>query len=280
MPIVFYPPNMPLHDRYIFHRREMEDFWAAPIPFIPFTILATLLFMGGIWGVSAVRAHQIPASIDPVMASIVISLLPPLILVAVILIVPHLSSPVWPYQVAILHDPANRQLRWNLAVVAAAHIYCGHIAQTEWLSQMMGLTSEDRARALTYIKGVRSRLQQIPVLQWRDILLSVGAALLVLIVTMVAFPSQHLLKLEPVLNALVLAFILHIFMFYLFLQRWQHIRRLMELEEVFEELLPSRQMKNQEPLEDEVDRWYREQNEKWTPSTKPSSAEYPTAPWE
>ncbi len=59
MPIVFYPPNMPLHEEYVLHRRELERYWAAPIPFIPFLVLATLLFIGGIWGMNAVRAHLI-----------------------------------------------------------------------------------------------------------------------------------------------------------------------------------------------------------------------------
>jgi len=280
MPVVFYPPNMPLHDRYVYHRRELEDFWASPIPYIPFAILATLLFIAGIWGVTAARNHLLPASIDPQTAAIVISLLPPVILICVILIIPHLSSPMWPYQVALLHDPSNKQLRWNMAVVATAHIYCGHSAQAEWLTLMMGLTTEDRLRALSYVKGVRSRLQQIPVLGWRDVILSLGAALLVLIVTMFAFPNPQYHQLEPFLNAIVLLFLLQLFMFYLFLQRWQHIRRLMELEEVFEELLPSKKG-SEEPVEDEVERWYREQNERWTAATtQPSSVEYPPAPWE
>ncbi len=117
MPVVFYPPNMPLHEQYIFHRRHLENYWATPVPFLPLVILATLLFVGGIWGLNAVRAGTLPSSFNPQVATVLFSLLPPLIVMAVILILPHLSSPVWPYQLALLHDPENKNSagiwRWS-----------------------------------------------------------------------------------------------------------------------------------------------------------------------
>ncbi len=217
------------------------------------------------------------------VATIIIALLPPLILVGILLIVPHLSSPVWPYQLAVLQDPGNRQLRWNLAVVATAHLYCGRVAQMEWLSQMIGLTADDRARALTYIKGVRSRLQQIRVLALRDVSLSVGAALFVFLITMVLMPERQneYGQIESLLTAMILLLSMSLFMFYLLLQRWQHIRRLMELEEVFDELLPPHQSTVIASSEDEVERWYREQNARRAAAdSKTPSIEFPPAPWE
>ena len=232
------------------------------------------------------RARRTPStdSFNPQVAYILFSLLPPLIMMGVMLILPHLTSPVWPYQLALLHDPDNKELRWNLAVVATAHIYCGSIAQTEWLSQLIGFSADDRARALSYIKGVRSRLQQIHVFAWRDVILCFVSAATVFLVTFLVFPSRNrqYSQIESLLDAMILLLVVSLLMFYLLLQRWQHIRRLIELEEVFEELLlPSKNPAGSDQAEDEVERWYREQNPKWSPATsKSASLELSSAPWE
>ncbi len=125
-------------------------------------------------------------------------------------------------------------------MVATAHLYCGQIAQTEWLSQLIGFSGDDRARALSYIKGVRSRLQQIHVLRWRDVVLCLAAAVTVFLVTYLPSREQQYSQIESLLVSVILLLVTSLLMFYLLLQRWQHIRRLIELEEVFEELLPAK----------------------------------------
>jgi len=283
MPVVFYPPNMPLYAQFILHRRHLERYWASPVPFMPMVILATLLFIGSIWGLDIVRDHIMPSMINPQLVTIIFSLLPPLIIMGVMLIFPHLSSPVWPYQLAMLHDQENKQIRWNLAVVATAHLYCGSIAQTEWLSQILSLNGEDRERAFSYIKGVRSRLQQIHVLTLSDVILCFAASATVFLVTFLLFPNRNrqYSQIESLLDAVILMLVISLLMLYLLLQRWQHIRRLIELENVFEELLPAKKPVAPGQVEDEVEQWHREQEAQWSQTTtKKPTIDYPPAPWE
>jgi hypothetical protein len=281
MPVVFYPPSLPLHERMVFHRQDLEGLWAAPLPFIPFLMLATVIFLAGLWAVSQATSWHVFASMDAHTALLIVSLIPPLVLVALILITPHLSSPTWPYQLQLIQDQLNPQLHWNLAVVATAHIYCGRTAQVEWINQIPHMLTEDRQLALGYIKRVRSRLQQIPILTARDWLLALAACVATLVVSLIFL---HAPLFEAIFHSFALVIMVQLFMLYLYTQRWQHIRRLMELEEVFEELMPARTPIARESLEDEVADWQKEREEAhWrplTPSLPPSMMDAPPVPWE
>lgn len=283
MPVVFYPPNMPLHEELIYHRQDMERIWASPLPFLPFIISATLVFLAGLWLVSQAEAKQLAflASFTPTQARLIVSLVPPLVLIGMILLVPQLSSPALPYQMALMRDPLDKQLHWNLAVAATAHIYCGHIAQYEWLNLMTSLPVDDRMIALGYIKRVRSRLQQIPVLYAPEVIVAFLACVSIIVVSM---GILHAPLFEAIFHSFALLIVVQIFMLYLFVQRWQHIRRLMELEEIFDELLPMQRSDAAPASEDDVTRWHRERDERWgtTPSrqTPPSMSDFPPAPWE
>lgn len=90
--------------------------------------------------------------------------------------------------------------------------------------------------------------------------------------------------LEAGFHSLAMLIVVQLFMLYQYTQRWQHIRRLMELEDVFEELMPA---KRPEPVEvpepDEVSQWSKEREEQWTPPSArmpPSMQDTPPVPWE
>ena len=278
MPVIIYPPSLPLYDTEIHHRTDMERFWANPVPFLPFLLFTTLLFLLGLWGVPHATAWPLFSGLAPVHARLLASLIPPLVLVCVLFILPQLTSPVWGYFNAMSLDPLGRQLRWNLAVVATAHIYCGNLAQTEWLSQMTLLTVEDRVLAFGYIKRVRSRLQQIPVLRATDLLYAILASLSVVVLS---WGFLHVTPFEALFYSLALLIVVQIFMLYLYTQRWQHIRRLMELEEIFDELLPANATAPKPTEEDEVTRWaHAQEEEEKARTSRPSALECPPAPWE
>lgn len=281
MPVVIYPPHLPLHEEKLYHRRDLEDMWASPIPFIPFIIFTGVIFLLGLWGVSHALEWEMFRGWSERNTMMVVSFLPPFILVLTILLYPHFSSPSWPYQLALMNDPDDQQLHWNHAVVSTAHIYCGKSAQYEWINLLATLSVEDRMLAFGFIKRVRSRLQQIPVLRAADAIV----ALMICVTTLVV--SLTLLKAEPLeagFHSLAMLIVVQLFMLYQYTQRWQHIRRMMELEEVFDELLPSRQaMPVPEPEPDEVQQWAQEQKTRWTPPSArvpPSQSDAPPVPWE
>lgn len=277
---ISYPPNMPLHEDLVQHRRVGEERWMSPLTFMPLLVLATLLFLAGLWGLVTVSEGHPFANLSPLVATLVASLLPPIILLGVMLVLPTFSSPVWPYQIAMFQEPSERRLRWNLAVVATAHVYYGHVAQTEWLSLMGWMSPEERFRALGYITRVRSRLQMIPVITARDIYAMIICGFLLFGISIGVF---HYYMLYAILHSIALLVALQLLMLYMLLMRWQHIRRLVELEEIFEELLPE-PPPPAEPVqrEDEVDQWYRQKLEEAWPEgdEKKGSGVLPPAPWE
>ena len=277
MPVIIYPPSLPLYDAEVHHEQSLEKYWASPIPYFPFLVFITIVFLTGLWGVSQISRWPLLAFAGA-HASLIAALLPPLVLVVMILIVPQVSSPAWGYLTALSVNPLGRQLRWNLAVVATAHIYCGGLAQTEWLSQMTQMSMDDRMMALGFIKRVRSRLQQIPVIYARDTVAALLAGVFVIIICVALF---HVTMFEAIFHSLALILVVQLFMLYLFTQRWQHIRRLMELEEIFDELLPASAHAPRPPEEDEVTRWARERDEEYkTRKSGRSATQYPPAPWE
>jgi len=280
MPVIIYPPKLPMHERVVLHREHQENRWGAPIPFVPFLIFTAAIYLLGLWAVSNVDSWEFMANLAEQQRLLIASSIPPVILVLTILIYPHLSSPVFHYQAALLQDENDLQLRWNLAVVATAHIYCGRQAQVAWINLLETLTAEDRQLALGFQRRVRSRLQQIPVLTARDWLAALIVCLAALLISlfMLGAPPLH-----AIFHSLTLIIIVQLFMLYLYTQRWQHIRRLMELEDIFEELTPSRKPEDRPKPEDEVARWTREQAECFTLKTKyvpPSLTDAPPVPWE
>ena len=280
MPVVIYPPNLPLHEKVVLHREDQEEKWARPIPFIPTAIFTAGLFLAGIWLVAQAPSWHI-ASLTPNQAMLIASILPSIIIVAVILITPQLSAPIYHYQAALMEDD-DSQIRWNLAVTATAHVYCGRQAQIEWINLLETLSVEDRRLALGLIKRVLSRLQQITVLTAGDWLVALCLCLVSLGVGFFFIKSQAI---EVIFQSLTLAIMLQLFMVYLYVQRWQHLHYLRELEVIFEELTPA----EPPPLEeaesaDEVARWSKEQQqENWKPTRgylPPSYQEAPPVPWE
>jgi len=281
MPVVIYPPNLPLHEQRLFHRRDLEEMWASPIPFIPFIIFTGIVFLAGLWGVTHALEWEIFANWDKRNAMLVVSLVPPILLVIAILTYPHFSSPAMPYQLALFSDDDDQQLHWNLAVVSTAHIYCGKVAQYEWINLFPTLSAEDRLQGLGFIKRVRSRLQQIPVLRPVDWVVALIICIVTLVVSLLFLGADTL---EAGFHGLAMFIVVQLFMLYLYTQRWQHIRRLMELEEIFEELMPARQpIAAAAPEPDEVTEWAKEQEERWVPPsarTLPSQSDAPPVPWE
>jgi len=282
MPVIIYPPKLPLHDRVILHHPDQEGRWGAPIPFVPFLIFTAVVYLVGLWAVSNATSWEIFAKMDPQQAMLIVSLIPPFILVATILIYPHLSSPVFPYQMALLQDEFDQQIRWNLAVVATAHIYCGRQAQVEWINLLETLTNEDRQLAMGYLKRVRSRLQQIPVLTGTDWITALVVCVAAFVISLIFLTPDK--PLHSIFHSLTLIIVVQLFMLYLYTQRWQHIRRLMELEEIFEELTQARKPEDTPKQEDDVTRWTREQDQHFTlgPAkyVPPSMSDAPPVPWE
>jgi len=277
MPVIIYPPSLPLYDAEIHHRQETEKYWACPIPYLPFLFFTTVIFLVGLWGASHLAALPMLAFAGT-YAHLLASLLPPLVLVVTILITPQMSSPAWGYFNAMSLDPFGRHLRWNLAVVATAHIYCGNLAQSEWLSQMSVMSVDDRLLAFSFIRRVRSRLQQIPVIYASDMTAALIACGCVIAVCIGIF---HLQAFEAFFHGFALIIVVQLFMLYLFSQRWQHVRRLMELEDIFDELLPSSARAPRPPEEDEVTRWAREREEAYqAKKSGRAPVQYPPAPWE
>lgn len=267
MPVVIYPPSLPVHEELVLHRREKEGSWVSPIPFVPFLLFITTVFVAGLWAVSkGSPLMEMFKGYPEYTATLIVSLIPPLILVGTLLIYPYLSSPLLAYQLALFRDEdSERQIRWNLAIVATAHVYGGRVAQVEWINQLMGMSTEDRQVALGFIKRVRSRLQQIPVLTWVDWLIALCCCMVALIVSLTCIDPNFL---HALFHSLALIFVTQAFMLYQYTLRWQHIRRLMELEDVFEELTPSRKAEDEKPQEDDVTRWSREREQAWTANTR------------
>ncbi|MHB9134653.1 MAG: hypothetical protein ACYDBB_26565 [Armatimonadota bacterium] len=259
MAVVSYPPNMPLYTDRILHRRVAESDWAAPISFIQIFILTLILFLGCLWGLNFLfKSHTAIGNIPPNIAFLIVALIPPIVILLVLLLGPRASSPVWPYQVAVFQKPTDMKLRWNLSVVATAFVYSGHIAQSEWLSQMPQLSAADRARALGYVRRVRNRLQVLPAFEARDIIATIIAGAVVFLFSRLVLDYNLL---EAGFHGIALMIVLESLILYFVVQRWQHTRRLLELEEVFEELLPPLPPSTAEPVEDEVERWHRGQAE-------------------
>jgi hypothetical protein len=252
------------------------------VAFIPTAILATFLFLAGIWGYRIYAEQHTFANLPPLVSLLVISLAPPAILLLVVVLVPMLSSPIWPYQVAIFQEPEDQRLRWNLAVVATAHTLYGHIAQAEWLNQLIGLGEDERFQALCYIRRVHFRLQQMPFFTPAELMTSIIAGLAVIGISMGLLGYEVL---DALLHSIALMAALQLLLLYLFLLRWLHTRRLSEIEEVFEELLPiTRKTKRQAAAEDEVAQWDRERWRHQHPeesAAPPDPAKLlPPAPWE
>lgn len=269
MQIAAYPPPMPLYDGFIRHARSMESRWASPVAYLPMLILGTLLFLGGLWVLTQTMVGEGFSFISPPVAMWVFSLTPPAVLIGVVFLQPLLSSPVWAYYVSLARSPNQPQLRWNLAVVATAHLYYGQVAQTEWLSQLPHLTETERQQAYDYIRRVRRNLQKVPVLTTWDLLATVCAGLVIAMVPQLF--SYNLI--DGLLHGIALMVAMQLLMLHLLVQRWQHTRRLMDLEEVFEELLPQRAAALPSIPEDEVQRWYRESR-----APQPRVAPAPAAP--
>ena len=105
---------------------------------------------------------------------------------------------------------------------------------------------------------VRERLQALPPLPWRDILLTIVAGAVTVLASTLGMRYSVF---EAVLHSIALLVVLQLLMLYFYLQRWQHIRRLDELEDVFEELLPSERpvLATATPAEDDYTRWLRAQ---------------------
>jgi hypothetical protein len=281
MPVIIYPPKLPLHERVVLHRQDQEGRWGAPIPFVPFLIFTAVIYLAGLWAVSNVNSWEFMANLTEQQRLLIVSLIPPVILVATILIYPHLSSPIFHYRVALLQDDFDQQLRWNMAVVATAHIYCGRQAQVEWINLLETLTADDRRMALCFQRRVRSRLQQIPVLTARDWLIALVVCVAAFVISLLLLSPGK--PLHAIFHSLTLIIIVQLFMLYLYTQRWQHIRRLMELEDIFEELTPTRKPEDEPKPEDDVTRWSREQDEHFTMKAKyvpPSMTDAPPVPWE
>ena len=275
-----YPPTMPLYPDRILHSRHAEERWANPLAFMDVYILVVLLFLLALWGMTTVLHDGSLFGIPATYALWIISLVPPVILLLILLLAPRMLSPVWPYQVALFQDSRDAHVRWNFAVVATAHIYCGHLAQAEWLEQMTKLSAEDRMQALSYIRRVSNRLQTFAPIEMADVIATFIAGVVTVGVSIV------FLKYPPLyasLHGILLMVILELLMLALLLQRWQHVRRLAELEEIFEELMPPMPPSaKKEPTEDEVQRWYRERFEEKAkaaaaPPEKPKS---PPVLWE
>ena len=286
MPVVPYPPQMPLFEKKIRHSRALEDRWLAPITFRELLVLTTILFLASLAGFTYVTEHgALIQGLSKQAHLIIIALLPALIILLTAIFAPRASMPIFPYQVAMFQTEEDREIRWNLAVVATAHVYCGHIAQSEWLSQTPSLNPEERFRALGYIRRVYNRLQRIPAIDWRDMTATIAVGLLAISVSALLF---HFPWLEASLHGLALTLFLEMFILYFYVMRWQHIRRLIELEEIFEELLPPAPLpKESTSPEDEVEQWYREKAELERKKNElPKKAksdpvdEYPPAPWE
>ncbi len=279
---ITYPPTMPLYADRIRHSRVHESLWASPLPFTPFLITTTIVFLAGLGALYASTHKMLTiGTLSPHMTLIIISIIPAVLLVLFILGVSKSSSPAYAYQVDLFRNPDDTRTRWNLAVVSTAHIYLGQIAQTEWMSLLPELTEKERFRALDYIRLVIRRLQRFPLILRHEIGAMVVASIVVAVTSY--FALDYTDPILATLNGIALLVVLQLFLLYTFLQRWQHTRRLYEVEEIYEELLPSQRPAEDLPApSDEVGEWYRAQAElKSAPSTKPEAPQpLPRAPWE
>ncbi|HOF87876.1 MAG TPA: hypothetical protein PLZ36_07195 [Armatimonadota bacterium] len=277
---ISYPPTMPLYADRIRHARVNEPLWASPIPIIPFLVMTSVIFLIGLGSLYAINVRGWTlGTLSPEVTLILISILPALVLVLVIIFGPRASSPAYAYQVELFRDPDDARTRWNLAVVSTANIYCGEIAQSEWLSLLPELAKKDRFRALDYLRLVVRRLQRFPLYTTPDIVGMVIGSLIIAGTSLLAF---HYEPVEAMLHAIALQVVLQLFLLYVYLQRWQHIRRLREVEDIFEELLPSQRPPDAlPPPTDEVEEWYKAQAQ-FTPPHTPTDPprELPRAPWE
>lgn len=233
--MIDYPPYLPLYEKYSCHSRAAESRWATPLPFLPIAIIATFLFLLGLWGQDYVREHHAIGNMSHNLLVVLAAVLPALVIVLIMLLVPLTSSPIWPYQAAMMHDD-DRRLRWNMAVVATAHVYYGDVAQAEWFNMLIRLTNDERVTALNFMRRVRYRLQKIPIVQANDLIATMitGGAVAVLSIVLL-----NATIFEAIIHSGALMITMQMMMLYMFIVRWQHMKRLMELEEVFEELLPS-----------------------------------------
>jgi len=255
--------------------------YLSPLSFMTILIITTTLFLLALGLMAAYEHNLIPADLHIAKRDllIAISFIPPVVILVVMLIAPVISSPLRPYLRAVADRPQDLRLRWNLAVIATAHVFSGTVAQAEWLSQMVWLADADRLRAFQYIKRVRERLQAVPALHSGDVIATIIAGIATTALSQFVFRFQIL---ESVLNSLALMVVLQLLMLYFFLQRWQHVRRLLELEEVFDELLPSERpslaTQVQAP-EDDFSRWQREAEE-GNPAVAAVAAPTPEVPEE
>jgi hypothetical protein len=256
MPVVYYPPPLPLYEESRAHLSATECAWATPITFLPFLAITAVLFLAGVWGMDGLEHLRIFAELPSVVKLLIVSLVPPLLLILAILQTPRVSSPLPAYQAFLARAPLDPRRHWNLAVVAAAFVYGGGaVAQTEWLSLMPLLPLAERQRAVAYFKQLISRLQQIPVIGPWDIISGLLASILVGLASSWLLHEPYMFAIFHALSVLIVAQLL---MLYLLLQRWQHVRRLMELVEIYEELLPSSRP-TPLPVDDEVTRWAKTQ---------------------
>lgn len=277
-----YPPTMPLYADRIRHSRLHESLWAMPLPFTPFLIITTIIFLIGLGALYA-STHKLftIGTLTQTQTMIVVSLIPAVVLVLFIIAVAKSSTPAYPYHVELFRNPDDTRMRWNLAVVSTAHVYLGQVAQSEWMSLLPELTEKERFRALDYIRLVIRRLQRFPLIRLHEIIAMLLASLIV--VGASYFVMDYRDPILATLNGIALMVILQLFTLYTFLQRWQHTRRLYEVEEVYEELLPAKRPPDELPApNDEVEEWYRAQAElKSIPETKPEAPPpLPRAPWE
>jgi hypothetical protein len=276
-----YPPTMPLYADRIRHARVNEALWGNPIPFLPFCALSTFVFLVGLGAIYAVQHGWHLASLTPEATFWIAALLPAVVLVLVILLSPKSSSPVFAYQLELFRTPDDTRMRWNLAVVSTANIYNGSVAQSEWLSLLPSLSEKDRFRALDFIRLVGRRLQRFPFCTSGDLTAMLIAAVVVCGVSMGAL---HYPVVEAIIHCIEMMAILQLFLLYIFVQRWQHRRRLNEVEEIFEELLPMTRPPADDAPQDEVDEWFAEKAKPEKPKkpdpVKPDAPQLPRAPWE
>jgi hypothetical protein len=272
---VEYPPRMPLLTHPVGDPDAPAVRYLTPLPYRTIATITGALFLTGLGVLAAMYHHWLPAAwhISAQHTLLAVSLIPPFVISLLLLLAPLVGSPTRAYQSAASRRPQDLRLRWNLAVVATADVYAGTTAQSEWLSQLVWLADGDRQRAFAYIQRVRERLQAVPPLPWRDVLFTLIAGVATVAVSTVALRYTIF---EAILHSIALLVVLQLLLFYFYLQRWQHVRRLQDLEDVFEELLPSERpaLPAAVAQEDEYTRWLREQEPQAAPAP-PSEAATP-----